>query len=137
MFGGDDRPYAREPGGEPAVEAGAVEVGVDEVVAAVADQLHEPGQDRQVAVAGHAEVGDADAVGEEAVGDGPGLVSVTTSQRTGKMPQQQPQLLLGAADAEPGDDVRDLHRLPPPAPSVVSASLFAVPVRRACPVRRA
>lgn len=112
VFGGDDRLHARDPGGEPAVDAGAVEVGVDEVVAAGADDPDQAGEGGQVAVAGHAEVEDAHPVGGEAGGDRARVGERHDIAVDRQVVQQQAELLLGAADAESGDDVQGLHASP-------------------------
>lgn len=112
VFGGDDRADPGEPRGQPAVHAGTVEVGVDEVVAAGADDPDQAGQRGQVAVAGHAEVDDPDPVARQPVGHRPRVRQRHHLALDRQVPQQQPQLLLGPADAEPRDDVQCLHRSP-------------------------
>ncbi len=114
VLGGDDRPDPGEACGEPPVDAGPVQVRVHQVVAAGADQPDQPRQRAQVAVAAHAEMRDADPVGGEALGDRPGVGERHDVAVDGQMTQQQPQLLLGAADAEAGDDVQSLHLTGPP-----------------------
>lgn len=111
VLGGDGRPGAREPGREAPVHAGPVQVRVDEVVLAAPDEPHEPGQRPQVPVAAHSQVHDPYAVGAQPLGDRPGIGQRQHVAPHRHVPQQQPQLLLGAADAEAGDDVQGLDGL--------------------------
>jgi hypothetical protein len=114
MLGGDHGPDARETGGQTAVDAGAVEVGVDQVVATRADQPDQAGERGQVVVGAHIEVVHADAVGDKSVGDGARIGEGRHLAVDGEVPQQQAELLFGAADAETGDDVQRFHVTRPP-----------------------
>ena len=109
MLGGDDRVDAGQAGGEPAVDTGPVQMRVHQVVAARADQPDQAQQRGHVTVAAHGEVVHPDAVGEQPVGDRSRIGQGHHLAVDGEVPQQQAQLLFGAADAEPGDDVQGLH----------------------------
>ncbi len=111
VFGGHGRPGAREPGREAPVDTGPVQVRVHEVVLAAPDEPHQPGQRPQVPVAPHAQVDDPDPVGAQPLGHRPGVGQRQYVALHRHVAQQQPQLLFGAADAEPGDDVQCLDRL--------------------------
>ncbi|CAM5230839.1 hypothetical protein SMICM304S_10452 [Streptomyces microflavus] len=86
---------------------------MDQVVAAVADQPGQPSDGRQVPVAAHPEVDDPDAVGPQPVRHRTRVGERDHVALHRQMTQQQPQLLLGAAYPEPGDDVQRPHRGPP------------------------
>ncbi|CAM5339272.1 hypothetical protein SHIRM173S_12063 [Streptomyces hirsutus] len=114
MFGGDDRADPGDARGEPAVDAGPVQMRVHQVVAARADQPDQPRERGHVTVAAHAEMHDADTVGGESLGDGAGVGERHDVAVDGQATQQQTQLLLGPADAEAGDDVQSPHLTGPP-----------------------
>lgn len=111
VLGGDHRPDAGQPGGEPSVESGPVEVGVHHVVAAGPDQAGQPGKCAEVPVAAHAEVVDGDAVGAQRGGHGAGVgqgehLALLVGRQVA---EQQVELAFGAAGGEAGDDVQDPH----------------------------
>ncbi|MCF0091055.1 hypothetical protein B0E37_06174 [Streptomyces sp. MH192] len=91
-------------------------MGVDHVVAAAPDQPDQARQRGQVAVAGHPQVVHPDAVGGEPGGDRTRVGERDDLAGHRQVAEQQPQLLLGAADPETGDDVQDAHALTPPLP---------------------
>jgi hypothetical protein len=113
VFGGDGGPHPAQPGGDPAVDAGPVQVRVHKVVAAAPDETGQSGQGREIRVAAHAEVGDRHPVRAQPVGHRTGIGQGHDVALGGEMTQQQPQLLFRAADAETGDDVQDPHPAPP------------------------
>lgn len=93
-----------------------------EVVAALPDDAGEAGEGAEVAVAGHAEVGDGGAVRLDAGGDRSRVGERHHPALDGQVAQQEAELLLGAADAEAGDDVQDPHRAPTTAGACAAGS---------------
>ncbi len=75
---------------------------------------HEPGQSRyrrQVAVAPHAPHVDRRTVRADRVGHRPGAGQRDHLALVRQAREQQPELVLGAADAQAGDDVENSHRM--------------------------
>ena len=107
---GRDTPYPGQPRGDATVDAGAVQVGVHQVEAAGPDQAGQPGYRRQVPVAAHAEHVHRGTVGADRVGHRPGVGQRDHLALVRQPLEQQPQLVLGAADTETGDDMQDSHR---------------------------
>lgn len=127
VLGRDHAPDPGQPGGQAAVHAGAVEVGVDHVVPAAADQPDQPDQRQQVPVAAHPQVGDRDAVGPQRVGDGAGVGQRDHLGLVRRVRQQQPQLVFGPAGGQPGDHVQDPgHRVRTRCRTYLAASRAAV-----------
>ncbi len=111
VLGRHHPPDTGQPGRQAAVEARPVEVGVDEVVLARADQPGEAGQYGEIPVAAHPQVVDGDALGAQRGGDG---ARVGEGRHLAVVPlrqvaQHQLELALGAAGGEPRDDVQDSH----------------------------
>ncbi|CAM5261354.1 hypothetical protein SALBM135S_02607 [Streptomyces alboniger] len=103
---------------------------VDHVVPARPDESAQPGQHPDVAVARHAEVGDAGAVGHDAARDGARVGQRDDVAVGRQMAQQQAQLLLRAAHPEPGDDVQGLHAVTAEPPRARCLSRFVRSFRR-------
>ncbi len=135
VLGGDHGAHTGQPGGDPAVDAGAVEVGVHQVVVAVADQPGQAGERGEVPVAGHPEVGDGGAVRLDALGDRARIGEGDDLAGHRQPAQHQPQLLLGAAHFEAGDDVQNFHRIPPAVAAGAGSSVGRGRRRRGCSAR--
>lgn len=82
---------------------------VHQVVAAAPDQPGQPRQGLQVPVAAHPQMGDPHPVGGQTGGHRARVGQGHHVAARREVPQQQPQLLFRAADAEAGDDVQDPH----------------------------
>src|SRR5262249_14818060 len=101
--------YAGQPGRQPPVHAGAVQVGVHDVVPAGPDQPHQPRQGGHApadapAQHQHGRTGIPDPVRQRAWGRLRDHLALL-----GQPAQQQPELVLGTALSQPGDDVQDPH----------------------------
>ena len=109
VLGRHDGANTGQSRGRPSVDAGAVEVGVNHVEPAPADQARQAGDGRQVRIAPHRNVVHRHPVGPDALGDRAHVAQGHDLRRRVPVPEQLSQLLLRATHREPGDDVQNLH----------------------------